>query len=112
MRENHLGYKEAMRKYFPHLEQKPMETLFALSDKENVLYLNTFSRTIYPAVRIGYMVLPNQLVQPFQNRLGFYSCTVSAFEQYVLAELISSGVFERHINRVRRNIRKANKPGI
>ena len=89
-----------------------METLFALSDKDNVLYLNTFSRTISPAVRIGYMVLPNQLVQPFQDSFGFYSCTVSAFEQYVLAELISSGVFERHINHVRRNIRKANKPGI
>ncbi len=38
-----------------------METLFALSDKDNVLYLNTFSRTISPAVRIGCMVLPNQL---------------------------------------------------
>lgn len=89
-----------------------METLFALSDMDNVLYLNTFSRTISPAVRIGYMVLSKRLVQPFQDRLGFYSCTVSAFEQYVLAELISSGVFERHINRVRRNVRKTNEPGI
>lgn len=89
-----------------------METLFALSDMDNVLYMNTFSRTISPAVRIGYMVLPNQLVQPFRDRLGFYSCTVSAFEQYVLAEFISNGVFERHINRVRRSLRKRNEPGI
>lgn len=89
-----------------------METLFALSDKDNVLYLNTFSRTISPAVRIGYMVLPKRLVQPFRDRLGFYSCTVSVFEQYVLAELISSGVFERYINRVRRSLRKRNEPGI
>ena len=94
------------------VSSKPMETLFALSDKDNVLYLNTFSRTISPAVRIGYMVLPKRLVQPFRDRLGFYSCTVSVFEQYVLAELISSGVFERYINRVRRSLRKRNEPGI
>lgn len=94
------------------VSSKPMETLFALSDKDNVLYLNTFSRTISPAVRIGYMVLPKRLVQPFRDRLGFYSCTVSVFEQYVLAEIISSGVFERYINRVRRSLRKRNEPGI
>lgn len=52
------------------------------------------------------MVLPKQLVTAFEERLGFYSCTVPTFEQLVLAELINSGDFERHINRVRRNKRK------
>ena len=84
----------------------PNETLFSLSPHDNVIYLNTFSKTISPSLRIGYMVLPDHLVQPFKERLGFYSCTVPTFMQYVLLELINNGDFERHINRVRRNKRK------
>ena len=52
--------------------------------------------------KIGYMVLPEHLLNEFEEKLGFYSCTVPVFEQYVLAELIESGDFERHINRMRR----------
>lgn len=87
------------------VSSQPMETLFVLSDRENVIYLNTFSRTVSPSVRIGYMVLPPKLAADFQEKLGFYSCTVATFEQLVLAELIHSGDFERHINRVRRQRR-------
>ena len=90
---------------------KPMETLFALSEQENVIYLNTFSKTISPAIRVAYMVLPRKLVRPFEERLGFYSCTVPTFEQFTLAELIQNGDFERHINRVRRDKRKDGKIG-
>jgi len=57
-------------------------------------------------MRVGYMVLPQPMVQQFEEKLGFYSCTVPVFEQYVLAELINNGDFERHINRVRRQRRK------
>ena len=85
---------------------KPTETLFALTDNDNVIYLNTFSKTISPSLRIGYMVLPKHLVDDFNNILGFYSCTVPTFMQYVLTELINAGDFERHINRVRRKKRK------
>lgn len=85
---------------------KPMETLFALSNHNNVIYLNTFSKTISPAIRVAYMVLPKKLVAPFEDKLGFYSCTVPTFEQFTLAELINNGDFERHINRVRRRKRK------
>lgn len=85
---------------------KPTETLFALSQHDNVIYLNTFSKTISPSLRIGYMVLPKHLVEIFDKKLGFYSCTVPTFMQYVLTELINNGDFERHINRVRRNKRK------
>ena len=88
------------------VSSQPMETLFSLSEHDNVIYLNTFSKTISPSMRIGYMVLPKQLVKPFQEKLGFYSCTVPSFEQYVLTELLNNGDFERHINRVRRNMRK------
>ena len=85
---------------------KNEDTIFSLSEKGNVIYLNTFSRTIAPAMRVGYMVLPEKLLESFEKKLGFYSCTVPVFEQYVLAELIESGDFERHINRVRRRRRK------
>lgn len=88
------------------VSSQPMETLFVLSDYDNVIYLNTFSRTISPSMRIGYMVLPEQLVNRFQEKLGFYSCTVPTFDQFVLTELLNSGDFERHINRVRRAKRR------
>ena len=77
-----------------------------MTSNNNVIYLNTFSKTIAPSIRVGYMVLPMELLEDFQKRLGFYSCTVPVFEQYVIAELIENGDFERHINRVRRIGRK------
>ncbi|MBP3701346.1 MAG: PLP-dependent aminotransferase family protein, partial [Lachnospiraceae bacterium] len=80
--------------------------LFSRDDTDCVLYLNTFSKTIAPSIRVGYMLLPESLLARFEETLGFYSCTVPLFEQYVLAELINSGDFERHINRVRRARRK------
>ncbi|MBR5962327.1 MAG: PLP-dependent aminotransferase family protein [Clostridia bacterium] len=89
------------------LLRKPEETLFAGTSRQNVIYLNTFSRTVSPSFRVGYMVLPRTLLPIFELRVGFYSCTVPTFEQYVLAELISGGDFERHINRIRRGERKA-----
>ena len=85
---------------------KPEDTLFSLSDNDNVIYLNTFSQTISPSLRIGYMVLPQKLVGDFDRRLGFYSCTVPTFEQFVIARLLQNGDFERHINKVRRSKRK------
>ena len=92
------------------VSSKPTETLFALSDRDNVIYLNTFSKTISPSLRIGYMVLPKHLVSVYEEKLGFYSCTVPTFMQYVLTELLENGDFERHINRVRRKRRKEQAP--
>ena len=88
------------------VSSKPEDTLFSLSKSDNVIYLNTFSKTISPSLRIGYMVLPKRLVAVFQEKLGFYSCSVSTFEQLVIASLLDNGDFERHINRVRRKLRK------
>lgn len=88
------------------------DTVFSLSNTCYVIYINTFSQTVAPSMRVGYMVLPQPMVQDFEEKLGFYSCTVPVFEQYVLTELIENGDFERHINRVRRQRRKErqNKP--
>lgn len=91
------------------VSSKNEDTIFSMAEKDFVVYLNTFSRTVAPSFRVGYMVLPEQLLEVFDQKLGFYSCTVPVFEQYVLAELIESGDFERHINRVRRARRKNSK---
>ena len=88
------------------LLRKPEETVFSRSDRDNVIYLNTFTRTVSPSLRVGYMVLPETMTGLFERRVGFYSCAVPAFEQYLLADLITSGDFERHVNRVRRQKRK------
>lgn len=91
------------------ISKKPEETLFSLASNDNIIYMNTFSKTISPALRVGYMVLPQQLVSEFEEKLGFYSCTVPTYIQFVLAELISNGDFERHINRIRRQKRKSSQ---
>ena len=89
------------------MSTKAEDTLFSLEPLKSVIYMNTFTRTISPAVRVGYMVLPAELSTAMQEKISFYSCTVPVFTQHMLAELIRSGDFERHINRVRRRRRQA-----
>ena len=86
------------------LLSKAEDTLFSLAP-DSVIYMNTFSRTIAPSMRVGYMVIPKRLTEKFERNIGFYSCTVPVFDQLVLAEFISNGSFERHINRIRRKKR-------
>ena len=71
-------------------------------DSSKVIYMNTFTKTLAPSIRISYMVLPAALMEQFQKKLGFYSCTVPGFEQYTLARFLDGGHFEKHINRMRR----------
>ena len=79
----------------------PLPTMQSLN-AERVIYMNSFSKTLAPSIRISYMVLPGKLMAQFQERLGFYSCTVPSFEQYTLARFLSRGYFEKHINRMRK----------
>ena len=80
----------------------PMPAMQSLDRAGRVIYMNTFSKSIAPSIRISYMVLPADLMEEFQQRLGFYSCTVPSFEQYTLARFLSRGCFEKHINRMRK----------
>ena len=80
---------------------KPIPPLQSIDRSEKVIYINTFSKTLAPTFRISYMVLPPHLASLFHATLGFYSCTVSNFEQFTLAKFIEDGYFERHINRMR-----------
>ncbi len=80
---------------------KTIPTMKSIDIGEKVIYMNTFSRTLTPTIRISYMVLPPHLAAVYRERLSFYSCTVSNFEQYTLAEFIQDGYFEKHLNRMR-----------
>ena len=91
------------------ISTKYEDTVFSLEPTRSVIYVNTFTKTIAPSMRVGYMVLPSALVPSYLEKVGFYSCTVPVFEQYLLAELLNRGHFERHINRIRRQRRQAEK---
>lgn len=87
------------------LSGSPIPALFSIDVSDRVIYLNTFTKTLSPTIRISYMVLPASLVPRFYEKLGFYACTVSNFEQYTLAHFISEGFFEKHIGRLRKHYR-------
>lgn len=80
----------------------PVPSLQATDRCGKVIYMNTFSKTLAPSIRISYMILPEALMERFQRQLGFYSCTVPSFEQHTLARFLEDGHFEKHINRMRR----------
>ena len=80
----------------------PMPTMQSMDRFGRVIYMNTFSKTLAPSIRISYMVLPPELMTRFQAELGFYSCTVPSFEQYTLTRFLQEGYFEKHLNRMRK----------
>ena len=80
---------------------RPIPPLQSIDREGRVLYLNTFSRTFSPALRISYLVLPPSLLERYHAKLGFYSCTVPALEQLTLARFLNEGHFEKHLNRAR-----------
>lgn len=88
--------------------RKPTDTLFETDGGERVLYINTFSKTLSPALRVGYMLLPRAL-QVRRKNIEYMSCSVPVLDQYILCELLDGGSFERHLNRIRRQIRKENR---
>ena len=81
---------------------KPIDTLYMSDDNQSVIYMNTFSKSLSPSIRIGYMILPEKYLQSYREKMGDFSCTVPVLDQYVLAEFMDKGHFEQHLNRVRR----------
>lgn len=84
----------------------PVSSIFSFDNNEKVIYLNTFSKTIAPSIRISYMILPKKLLLNYKEKLSFFSCTVPSFEQYTLSRFISDGYFERHLNKMKNYYRK------
>lgn len=87
------------------LSGRPIPTLASLS-QSHTIYMNTFTRSMAPAIRIAYIVLPDRLIDIYRQKLSFYSGTVSAFDQYILSAFMDNGYFERHISRMRTFYRK------
>ena len=83
-------------------EGQTLESLQGLDRSSRVIYVGTFSRTIFSALRIGYLVVPKSLVTAFSAAKWLCDRHSPSLEQATLAEFISSGMYERYLRRVRR----------
>ncbi len=80
---------------------KPIPSLQGLDRKGKVIYMGAFSKSLSPALRISYMVLPEHLIRLYHEKLSFYICPVPTVEQKILQRFMDEGHFERHLNRMR-----------
>ncbi|MCD8041132.1 MAG: PLP-dependent aminotransferase family protein [Clostridia bacterium] len=79
---------------------RPLQTMYGISP-DRVIYVNTFSKSLAPSMRMGYMVLPPALYGEYVRIFGRNASVVPLFEQKALARMIAEGGFERHINRLK-----------
>lgn len=87
-------------------DARPVPSLFSADRNDRVIYLGTFSSTVSPALRVGYMVLPEKLLSLYLASPLPLSCNVPAFEQQVLTRFMMEGYFEKHLNRLRTHYRR------
>jgi GntR family transcriptional regulator/MocR family aminotransferase len=80
---------------------RPIESLQGLDRTGRVIYVGTFSKLLFPALRLGYLVLPEALVRPFANAKALADTGSARLEQMALADFIREGHFERHVRRSR-----------
>jgi GntR family transcriptional regulator/MocR family aminotransferase len=85
-----------------HYEGRPLESLQGLDTEGRIVYLGTFSRTVFPALRIGYLIVPKSLAPAFTAAKWLNDLHSATLEQETLAEFINSGMYERHLRRLRR----------
>lgn len=81
---------------------RPIPSLQASDRAGKVIYMGTFSKSIAPAIRVGYMVLPPSLMERYRKNCGFLASTVSRIDQRILNEFIRDGYFERYLNKMRK----------
>ena len=80
---------------------RPIPALKAIDSKDRVIYIGSFSKSISPALRVSYMVLPKALLERYQERIPYIQCPVSTIVQRLLYQFMAEGHFEKHINRMR-----------
>lgn len=83
-------------------EGEPLESLHGLDGGERVIHVGTFSRTMFPALRIGYLVAPAALMPAITYAKWLSDIHTGTLEQLALAEFIESGAYATHLRRVRR----------
>ena len=84
---------------------RPIPALQSIDTGGRVVYMNTYSQTISPSMRMGFMVLPPRLLERYRRELGFYACAVPVLDQHVLARFLSGGYYEQHLSRMRKEYR-------
>lgn len=82
--------------------QRPIDALQSIDTEGRVIYVGTFSKTLSPQLRLGYLVLPPALVPVFRQAKRLTDRHTPVWEQRALASLIDSGSYERHVRRIRR----------
>jgi GntR family transcriptional regulator / MocR family aminotransferase len=82
-------------------DSKPIASLQGLDRSERVIYIGTFSKVLFPALRVGYIVMPDDLVPHFTSVRHAMDVSPAHFYQAVLADFLSEGHFARHIRRMR-----------
>ena len=80
---------------------KPIPALKGYDNKEKVIYIGTFSKSIAPAIRMSYLVLPKPLLAVYEEKSRFVSSTVSKVDQMILEQFLEQGYYERHLNKTR-----------
>ncbi|CAM3987151.1 MocR-like pyridoxine biosynthesis transcription factor PdxR [Saccharibacillus endophyticus] len=87
-------------------EGRPIPSLHSLDKHGNTVYVGTFSKSLMPSARIGYLVLPDKLMPAYRTRGQHYKQTTSRLDQYTLALFMQSGEWARHLNRMRNLYKK------
>jgi GntR family transcriptional regulator/MocR family aminotransferase len=85
-----------------HYEGRPLESLQGLDTEGRIVYVGTFSRTVFPALRIGYLIVPKSLAAAFTGAKWLNDLHSATLEQQTLAEFITTGMYDRHLGRLRR----------
>lgn len=80
---------------------KPIPSLQGSDSHQRVIYIGTFSKSIAPAIRISYLVLPVPLLEQYEQVGRNFSCTVSRIDQRILQLFMERGYYERHLNKMR-----------
>ena len=85
---------------------RPIPAMQGLDRAGRVVYMGTFSRSIAPAIRVAYMILPPGLLERYRRTFSHGACTVSRFEQESLRRFIVQGLYGRHLRRTGNLYRK------
>lgn len=81
---------------------RPIPSMQGIDSRNKVIYIGAFSKSLTPAIRVSYMVLPKHLMSIYKEKLSFYICPVPVVEQKALCQFMNEGHFERHLNRTRK----------
>ncbi|GGB11253.1 GntR family transcriptional regulator [Macrococcus hajekii] len=105
MKKNHYIIEDDYDSEFRYKGQ-PLKALQGLDTHQKVIYMSTFSKSIFPSIRVAYLVLPEPLLRQYNELQHKPNLTVPRHIQYLITRFMQSGEFERNINRTRKRYKK------